>query len=122
MGGDRCRIEPVSCEVTKSNDKVWRILMEGCVTPYIEKLHRFDSHISNAFVSSCKDRFLRVYGMVEFDITKDLAGRITGLPTDGRKKIRDKNASNVTMKLFFKDNERDRLVKVAYGRYDRNLI
>lgn len=45
----------------------------------MENLHGFDVQISTAFISSWKNRVLRVYGM-EFNITEDLMGGLQVFP------------------------------------------
>jgi hypothetical protein len=43
MGGDRCRVDPITYKETKENVMFWEIIEKGGVTPYILKLHGFDS-------------------------------------------------------------------------------
>lgn len=55
MGGDRCRFEPISCENFKKKGLIWKILEDGGVTPYIEKLHGHGPKVTKAFMKGLKD-------------------------------------------------------------------
>lgn len=45
MGGDRCRIKPITSDEKKANNLVWDILEKGGVTLFMLTLHDFDSQV-----------------------------------------------------------------------------
>ena len=63
MVGEHIRKEPVGeAEKWKGREKIWKQLESGGISKYIEKLHGYDSKVTNNMVKSWKDGKVKVNG------------------------------------------------------------
>ena len=63
MVGERIRKEPVGeVEKWKGRENVWKQLEKGGITKYIEKLHGYDTEVTNNMVKMWKDGKVKVNG------------------------------------------------------------
>ena len=85
MVGDRIRKEPVGeADKWKGRDKVWNQLETGGISKYIEKLHGYDSKVTNDMVKSLKDGKVMVNG-IYFQIIEEVIAVVAEIPMEGIK-------------------------------------
>lgn len=112
---------PFSCAKTKSNGEVWKILQKGGVTPFMDKLHGFESKTSRDFVEAWHDWVLSMFG-IYITINEEFIAEVTRLTTQGRKFFREKFMSRVVRMNFLRDKEKEKMVKLQCGAFDQTKI
>jgi hypothetical protein len=99
MGGEPRKQEPKNCDVWKAKKEVWKILQNGNVTGFLERLNEFKPHITTVFFKNWSNDKVSLHG-VTVKLTKEFIAEITGLPTTGIKFTKQTSISNAAFKKF----------------------
>lgn len=78
MGGEKSKVEPLSCDGVRQNHKVWIIVEERGLVPYLEKPHGHNREATKLFIKGWKNRTLNVYER-DMAINEDVIAKITRL-------------------------------------------
>jgi hypothetical protein len=121
MGAEPRKQEPKNCKEWKEKASVWQILEKGNVTPYLEHLHGFKPHVTEAFLKNWFEDRVTMHG-VTVHITEDFIAEVTGLPKEGMKFSKETGISNTTFKKFPKIEEEEKKMEKNGDFYELNQI
>ena len=106
MGGELRKQEPKNYKYWKEKASTWKILEKGKVTPYLEQLHGFKPHVTEACFKNYFEERVILHG-VTIHITKDFITKVTSLPKEGLKFSKEMTISNVAFKKLLKMEEEE---------------
>ena len=84
MGGESRKQDLKNCKSWKAREVVWQILVKGNVTPYLERLHGFKSHLTKAFFKNWFESRVMLHSVI-VNLTEDFIAKVTSLLTNNLK-------------------------------------
>lgn len=122
MGGNRKRIELLSCDEWKDKPKAWAVLEMAKMIEYMERIVGKNCTVTRIFKKNWKYGKITIGGR-KVEIKEGMITKVTGMLMGGRNFYRDSKLTKVAIKRLPKEeSEKTNLVKSRKTYYSLKVI